>query len=407
MKREDKTIEFLNDTLIGEFGDKTELVHLLQNLVYAQERVAEEDFFRFKLFVKAAREGREASVIFRARDEAGTFHHWLQMHGVPGSEDPSLYYGVIRNITQDVSFVNHLLEKDLERQIMIQHDTIPTLLVDMKTKAIISRNTFAYGLFGYEYHEFNEMGFRDIYPESETSRVSRIYETCLLEGFWEGHLVFLKKDQVRFGARIKIKRISLRERNLLRISIYESIEMEAPESPAAEVEFSDREQFKKRLMIAVSEKHEIEEILDTLLAHPYETPRFEAVLYADVYPNKQKIDIYGRGAPFTSLKPGISFNYNGTVSQAIVEKHLSFVILSDTLESTIPSDWALFIPHGIRSYFAKPFFHGSKLRTLLMFCSTEVNRFSEKDMGIYELYYQAFQKGLRNWRSKKKQRPGS
>jgi hypothetical protein len=55
----------------------------------------------------------------------------------------------------------------------------------------------------------------------------------------------------------------------------------------------------------------------------------------------------------------MTYDYEGTISLLIGEKHRDYVILEDTLESTRPIDWALFIPHGIRSYFVKLFFHGS------------------------------------------------
>ena len=76
--------------------------------------------------------------------------------------------------------------------------------------------------------------------------------------------------------------------------------------------------------------------------------------------------------------------------------------MDDTLQSLRPIDWALFIPHGIRSYLAKPFYHGDKLRTMLLFCSTEANVYSQKDLELYALYYPAFLHGLKNWRNRKK-----
>jgi hypothetical protein len=390
-------VEFLNHVAIGGLEGAKEVERLLMNLVYAQDWIVEEDFFRFKLFIQSMRESRDATVIFRLRDKQDN-RFWLRMTGAQGITDPLFYNGIIHDITEIVSYSNHLLEKDLERQTMIEHDELPVLLVDMEKKSIISRNTFAYRLFGYTYHEFNEMEFRDIYPTNQSARVSKAYETCLLEGNWEGRLTFLKKEEIPFDAKVKIKRLSLRDRNLLRISIYEVVETESPESKMIPGSLPGKEQFKQNLVAAMEGKYKMEDVLDTLLAHQYGKPLFEAVLYADIYEDKKKVYVYARGGSFATIEKGAVYDYRGTVSQAIRENRLPFMILEDTLLSTRPIDWALFIPHGVRSYFAKPFYHGAKLRTLLMFCSTEVNRYSEKEMELYELYYPAFLRGLKNWR---------
>ncbi len=405
MRITEKKIEFLNHTSINGLAGNNDVERLLLNLVWAQEVVAEEDFFRFKLFIMAMREGNEASVIFRVRDkqEKQSGCYWLRIVGALGGVDTSIYYGHIRDITQDVDFVSHLLEKDLERQTMIESENLPVMLVDMETGAVISRNTFAYELFGYTYREFLSIKFQALYSGEQKSHVSSLFETCLLEGHWEGNLPLVKKGNIPIQAFVKIRRLSLRGRNLLKISIHQHNGAEK-KVPASFPSHSNREQFKQSLLAAMEEKYDMEEILDTLLGHQLGSPLFDAVMYADVYVKKHKVIVYARGKGgevFATLKPGTTFDFEGTVSQAIWENRLDFLILGDTLESTKPIDWALFIPHGVRSYFVKPFFHGDQLRTLLLLCSTQPNCFSNKDMDVYELYYPAFLKGLKNWRKKK------
>lgn len=389
----EKEIEFLNDT--ESMGPGDDAGKLLRDLVWARDVVVEDDFPRFKLFIKALREGKEASIIFRLRETGKTpDRRWVRITGAPSEGKPLYYYGWIFDMTRDVDFINRLLEKDLERQTMIESEDIPVLLVDMETKSVISRSTFAYDLFGYTYHEFNDLKFRDLYPPDGKSGMPRAYETCLLEGRWEGDLTLLKKGNVSFNAGVKLKRLSVRDRNLLKISIH-SIRGETVGEGGVPGTSPD-------LLAAMEGKDEIGEILDTLLAHEYVGSPFDAVLYADVYVKKGRVDVYSRGEPFLKFKSGTSYDYEGTVSQIIREDRLEFFILGDTFESTRTIDWALFIPHGIRSYFARPFFHGTNLRTLLIFCSTEPNRFTEADIELFESYYPAFLQGLRNWRKKKR-----
>lgn len=101
------------------------------------------------------------------------------------------------------------------------------------------------------------------------------------------------------------------------------------------------------------------------------------------------MNVFSGGDAFKSLEPGTSFAYEGII-RLIGEKQKELLIVKDTMESVNPIDWALFIPYGIRSYVARAFFHGTRLKALLFFCSTEVNHFSEKERDIYELYYPAF-----------------
>lgn len=403
MKILDRKIEFLNDADPGNLG--TDAERLLQDLVWAQKVVAEEDFFRFKLFIKTLREGIEASVVFRIREIKNPSNRlWLKIVGKPAEDSPSYYYGCIRDITKDVDFINHLLEKDLERQTMIESENLPVLLVDMETKAVISRSTFAYDLFEYNFHEFNEIKFQDLYPADQGSHVSRVYETCLLEGHWEGNLSLVKRGNISFDARVKLKRLSLRDRNLLKISIVPLRRVSAGDEGTPAAPPDEVERIRQSLLVDMENKYEIEDVLGTLLARRYTEPIFEAVMYVDIYVKKRKVDVYVSGDPFFNFKSGASYDYEGTISQAIRENQLDFLIMEDTLESTKPIDWALFVPYGVRSYIARPFYHGSNLRTLLMFCSTEPHRFTETDLNLYDIYYPAFLQGLRNWRKRKKEK---
>ena len=401
IKAGEKQVEFLNMVQLSGLEAKTDVEHLLTNLVFAQNNVVEEDFFRFKLFIKAMRENRESTVIFRIKDKPD-HRAWFRMTGAPGTSDPSYFYGSIHDITEHVSFIDHLLQKDLERQTMIEHDDIPVLLIDMENKTIISRNTISLQVFGYSFQEFDGKVFPDIYPPDQASHVSKAYEACLLNGSWEGELTFIKKNNLTFNAGVKMKRLSLRDRNLLRVAIYttsDNILTDLIVPPSSTLSPDD---FSRDLLTSMTGKFKIEEILDTLLGNQFRKPLFESVLYADIYEDKDRIDVYARGGIFDSMKPGVSYPFKGSVSQAIQHNRLPFYIIEDTLLSTRPIDWALFIPYGIRSYFAAPFYRGEKLRSLLMLCSTDINRFSEKDRTLYELYYPAFLQGLRNWRKEKR-----
>lgn len=398
MKTGKKNIVFLNDKESGGFNSKSiDIGHLLQNLVWAQQVVVEEDFFRFKFFVNAMREGKKATAIFRLRDNRGQ-RLWWRIVGAPGIANPHYYYGYIQDLTENVSFINYLLEKEITLQSMIESDDYPVLLVDMDTKTIILSNNLVSRLSGYTAHEFSRMKFRDLYPRDQESQAAKIYEICLEKGFWEGKFVIIKKGNLSIDVWVNIKLLSLRNRNVLRISISETITGDTAVLENRIRQLPDRKEFEHSLSNTMAGKQQITDVLDTLLDHQYGEPLFDAVMYADVHTKKGTVYVYGGGDAFKSLTPGTAYDFEGTISQFIFEKHLDYVILEDTLESTKPIDWALFIPYGIRSYYARPFFHGNKLRTLLIFCSNKANRFSEADLELYDVYYPSFLKGLRNWR---------
>ena len=62
---------------------------------------------------------------------------------------------------------------------------------------------------------------------------------------------------------------------------------------------------------------------------------------------------------------------------------LEHIIVEDTAKSIKPIDWALFIPKGIRSYLALPFFIDGILREVVIFCSTSPHAFSENAIAPY------------------------
>jgi len=397
LHRLERKLELLNDHTVDALEGNGKVESLILDLVEAQKLIIDDDFFRYKLFVKNIREGLPASGIFRVRDRKGQYY-WLKMGGNPGRKEPQYYYGFIRDITGDVTFINNLLEKDLARQTVIQRDDRPVLLIDMKTRAVISRNTMAYDFFGYTFAEFNNITFRDLYPEEEASDVSAAYENCILDGVWDGRLRLITKDREIITARVKFKRLTIQDKNLLRMSVKETLDGGSEASFTSFPVHEDAQQFSQRLLESVEKKKKMEDVLDTLLENPYGDFSFEALMYADVQVKKHRVNVYARGEAFKTIDFGASYDYEGTISQMLKENRLEYLIVEDTLESTKPIDWALFIPQGIRSYYAQPFFHGNNLRTVLLFCSTEENRFSEKDREIYELYYPAFSKGLKNWR---------
>ena len=147
-------------------------------------------------------------------------------------------------------------------------------------------------------------------------------------------------------------------------------------------------------------EHEIDmpNILQILLDNQYGHMNFDSIIYSDVYAKKNKVVVYSASKVSSSIKQGASFSYEGTIAQNISWHQLSHLIVEDTFSSIKAIDWALFIPQGIESYFAKPFFDRKVVRTVLVLCSTQKNMFFDEYIPDYELLYKPFLLGLTNWR---------
>ena len=81
------------------------------------------------------------------------------------------------------------------------------------------------------------------------------------------------------------------------------------------------------------------------------------------------------------MTQGEKFSYRGTIAEDIARFNLDHLVVDETMDSIKPIDWALFIPHGIHSYYAKPFYMDGELQTVLILCSTEPERFVDVKPG--------------------------
>jgi len=97
-----------------------------------------------------------------------------------------------------------------------------------------------------------------------------------------------------------------------------------------------------------------------------------------------------------------TFSYKGTIAQDIKRYSLDYLTVDDTQDSIKPIDWALFVPRGIRSYFAMPFFSRNVLRTVLILCSTTPGRFTDKRLDDYSAMFKTINNAIRAWRRRQR-----
>jgi len=163
-----------------------------------------------------------------------------------------------------------------------------------------------------------------------------------------------------------------------------------------------REKYVNKLTRKLKHESDMPTILQTLLDNQYGHMNFDSIIYSDVYAKKNKVIVYAASKFSSSMKQGEAFSYEGTIAQNTSWHQLSHLIVEDTFSSIKAIDWALFIPQGIQSYFAKPFFDRKVMRTVLVLCSRQKNMFFDKYIPDYEFLYKPFLLGLANWRKAKR-----
>jgi len=143
---------------------------------------------------------------------------------------------------------------------------------------------------------------------------------------------------------------------------------------------------------------DLKSMLEILLYNPYKNLQYDGIIYSDVQVRKGIVSVYGVGAILNNLKFGETFSYEGTIAENIEQYKLEYLIVEDTIASIKAIDWALFIPHGVRSYYARPFYERDFLRSVLILCSGHANSFSEEKLADYQLLDAPFTALLKKWR---------
>ena len=393
-------IEYLNDFQVEGLGEKTFL--LLKNRQLSREIVLEQDFYLYESFIQSVHSARTVITVIRTKDEAGHIH-WIKLIGSPNRYHSGFYLGMLEDITPSVVLIEDMSQKDDERQTMLEMVDNPVMLVDWSDKKIVSHNVAAQELFGYNFEEFRKLKLNDLYDQSYKAEMDKIYEDIIFQKTWNGKMLFRRKNQSSILGKVTLRSLKIREKRLLRISVYK-VDMvhnfsTSDTAPSNLMQMSDsRKKYIQMLLNKIENVSDIFKTLEILLHNPFKDQEYDGLMYSDIQVKKSKVVVYAAGEAFNNLKSGESFSYEGTIAENIEQYKLDHLIVDDTMSSIKAIDWALFIPYGIRSYFAKPFYERNTLRSVLILCSKKVNAFSEEKLDDYTLLCDPFSKGLKNWR---------
>lgn len=395
-------IEYLNRHQIRGLGEQSGL--LLQSHTFRRKIVLEEDLHFLEQFMIAVRNGETKATVFRIRINDGEVI-WIKVTGTLYRKNPRYYIGYMLDVSDTVGIVQEISEKDFESAAVIEGLDYPVILIRADSKNILAHNSAARKLFGYKAGEFARLTSTKLFHNTVHHYLNRIYEDATFEKKWEGQLLFQHKRQTWFQGQAVIRYLPIHGVRVFRLSIHEVVEdsdgAEAavvPYNGFSQSEMSEREAYQQRLMGMLDNVIDMEEILEIILNNQYGHMGFDSIIYSDIYEKKNKVVVYTAGEPLKAMRQGEAFSYEGTIAENIERYGLEHLIMEDTFSSIKAIDWALFIPHGLRSYFAKSFYERKRMRTVLVICSAKRNQFSEKYINDYALLYKPFLKGLKNWR---------
>ncbi len=400
-------IEYLNAYRIEGLGANSGL--LLQNSEFRKKTVFEDDIYLLEEFMQTVRRGETAATLFRLKTGDAPVR-WIKVTGVPNPKTPHLYIGYMLDVSLTANIVQSIAESDAEMEAMVELTETPAMLIDPGDRTIAAHNAAVRDTFQYRSNELNGINVSELLHPSVDPLLQRVYEDLIFDKKWEGRLVFKRKDHSIFAGDVTMRLLLLKGRRLYRASIH-NIRVDASAAMGVDGGYPDsgpvqdaRHQHSRMLTSKIKPVKSITKALQVLLEHQFGDQHFDAIMYSDIYAKKNRVVVYYAGRPFQALPQGEVFAYEGTIAENISRFQLDHLIVENTFASIKAIDWALFIPHGIRSYFAKPFYERRVMRSVLILCSERSNHFSSAHLNDYAVYDTPFLKALKNWRTARKKR---
>ncbi len=371
-------LEIVKDWRHPDLGENTAL--LLKDASFRRRQILAEDHLQLTEFWEAMAAGIPASALFRlSADPRG----WLFLQGWPGSGENWFYHGTLQLAPEYILPEAEGLDGNHWPQCRSVAN-YPVLLIDPASGTVVARNQEAAILLGGDLVK-NGLPFESLVPRGAAATVRQALETAVAEGVWGGALTLKLPSGLTVNSEMRLTAASAGSRRLLRLSFLNVAGQKRPPgggrrpSPGTPADALVRE---------VSRASSLREALECMLAS-HEPHAYDGIIYSDIHADKGHVTVYGAGKPCADMW-GQTFAYEGTIAQNIERHGLNYLVVDDTLDSIKSIDWVLFVPRGIRSYFARPFYRHNRLRAVLILCSVHPGAFSLAAAEHYEVLAPAF-----------------
>lgn len=359
-------------------GDDTTL--LLKDASFRRQHVLPEDHVQLVEFWEAMVARIPASALFRL---ARAPEDWLFLQGWPGTEEKWFYHGLLQPAPEYIVPEPGQTGNGLWPQCRSVAN-YPVLLLDPGSGAVVAGNQEAARLLGRDIGEA-PFAFASLLPRGAASTARKALDQACVEGVWSGALTFKSSGGLIVNSETRLTATLAGDKKLVRLAFLnragQSGQAAESQRPAAGTPARD-------LVRAVSRAQSLRAALELLLAS-HEPHAFDGILYSDIRADKGHVVVYGAGKPCADIWEQ-TFAYEGTIAQNIERHGLNYLVVDDTLDSIKSIDWVLFVPRGIRSYFARPFYRHNRLRAVLILCSVQPGAFSPADAARYEVLAPAF-----------------
>lgn len=379
-------IVFLNEHAVPGLEGSVPLV--LKNLRHAREVVLEQDIDRFFKALAQIRKQQTVSVLVRIKNDEG-FFRWITILGMPDPERSSEYVGLLADCTGllDAALASGRGTPLAEKVALI--DT-PVVLARFADKRIVLANPAGQAFLGCDLTEESGLTLNDLLAPGSLEQLPYVFENLIFSGRWSGPLTLLDGQGAPHACEGRVRAYNRDGENLLWFALCPlETSGDAPEGGS---DHSD--QPSADLQAAFAACQDVRSLLQTMLQNQPYPGLAESVILSRIFIADNRVEVTAEGGPFSQTPEGDTYPYEGSIAENIVRFDLSHLIVEDTSRSIKPIDWVLFIPRGIRSYFAQPFFEDGILRNVLIFCSTKPKHFSECNVRPYQLLFAPFETTL-------------
>lgn len=284
----------------------------------------------------------------------------------------------------------------------------PVFVMAYKSNQITGINASALKLFGYADHEkCTNIGAKALFTAASYKMVQK-WLSKGLSTTWAGNVSFKDSNGKIFLCHVRISP----QENPAPLHSQSLEDNQAQQKQYSLLRFAfleyrsqkSHEKNNKQSSVLLNEIQNTHSLHDALACILNAVPEADGIVFSDINARKGNVCVYGVGESFDQMPWGKNYPYDGTIAQVIEHHNHSYLVVDNTKDSIKVIDWALFIPYGVRSYFAKAFFFRGRLHAVLIFTSTKVNTFARcSQTGENSFHYidAAFTSAIQRWRQEK------
>ncbi len=369
-------IKLLNAWEIPALGEDTS--RIIKDAQFRKRMVEKSDLPLLAEFWDMMTSRQPAAVSFHL---SGSPNIPYMLQGWPSSQNQDFYFGMLKEAVLPAAFVANGMAGTC--QLALGNIQYPVLVLSLRQQEIVTCNQAAQELFINAARQADYFTLEDIAPGELIKPLMQAARAAVADDVWAGTLMLRCGTGGILGSKVRISPCSS-ESDIVRIAL-----LNIPDRPAMCSVVPQRE-----VQEHFSLKHELEKLMKLC-------PQVDGLMFSDIQSTVGKVEVYGVGRLFSSLKWGDAHAYEGTIAQDIERFSLDSLTVEDTLDSIKSIDWAMFIPCGVRSYFAKPFYSAHGLHAVLIAAFEKPNAGMANEYALRPLFA-PFDQLVAAWRRKEK-----